>query len=382
MTKNTMKILPFLKLNGQYQLYDRFKCEFLSLNSYDKIITDFYTSYAVVKNKKYGILDENADLIIDCSYDLARGFDENGLALVRINQRYGFINKKNEFVIPPIHEYISDFYEGLASVKVGDKIKFMDTTGSFISRKEYEETGIFWGGTCAVKINGKWGLIDKHENILISPEYDSLFEENNICRVEKEGKYFLVDINNTQVSEKYDYIDYLSDGMHQVSRDGLAGHINQHGEIVIPLVYENCTDFHGEFCGAYLDGKWFFINKDNTKVFKPHEYNLPEILNSIEDGITVASNGEGWGIIDIKSGKKVTDFIYDQSWGISGGLCSFLKNGKWGYVDNTGNERIDFKYYDTNSFQDGISHVSHKNSLTGSIAKFYIDDHGVEFREK
>ena len=370
-------------LNGQYRLYDRLKSDFISSNIYDKILKSRETTYAVMNNKKYGILNNEGDLIIDCAYDLAGGFDKNGLALIKIDQRYGFINMENKLVIPAIHEYVSGFYDSLSSVKVNGKNKFMDTSGNFISQKEYEETSIFWGGRCSVKINGKWGLIDKNENILIPPVYDSLNEENKVCRVEQNGKYFLIDLNNNRISDYYDYMDYLSDGTYQVSRKGFFGHIEENGNVLIPLEYENCTDFHGDYTGVYLDGKWFFIDRRNNIVIDRNKYNLHEILNGIEDGIAVVSNDDGCGLLDLNLDKMVTNFIYDQSWGIKGGLSSFLKNSKWGYVDKDGIERIDFKYSDPGYFEDGIAEVYSEGNMhePGGI-KFYIDYQGTEFREK
>ena len=148
-------------------------------------------------------------------------------------------------------------------------------------------------------------------------------------------------------------------------------------------MYNNCTDFHEGFTGVNLDGKWFFIDKKNDVVIERNKYNLDEILNGIEDGLAVVSNDDGWGLLNLKLDKMVTDFIYDQSRGIQGGLCSFKKDSKLGYIDKNGIERIDFKYSDSGYFEDGIAHVS----IIGQMFKpnsveFYIDNQGREFREK
>ena len=369
--------------NGKYKLYDRLTSNFISPTLYDEVIVSRENTYTVIQNNKYGILNANGEKIIDCQYDLARGFDKNGLALVKIKERYGFINMHNELIIQPALEYVSDYYDGLASVLVKGNKKFIDTYGNFISNKEYEETSIFWEGRCQVKINGKWGLIDKDENILVPFMYDSIMEENKICRVELNGEYFLIDLENNRISEKYDYIDYQYDGTYQVSRDGLFGHIKADGNVLIPLMYANCTDFHDDYAGVCLDGKWFFINRQNNIVIEQNKYDLREILNGIEDGLTVVSNDNGWGLLNLKLDTMVTNFIYDQSWGIKGGLCSFKKNSKWGYVDKDGIERIDFKYSDPGYFEDGIAEVYSEGNMhePGGI-KFYIDYQGTEFREK
>jgi hypothetical protein len=377
-----MKIIPFLMANGKYKLYERTTSNFISSNHYDKVIIGRETTYTVIKANKYGILNPQGELIIDCQYDKASGFDKNGLALVKINERYGFINMNNELIIQPVYEYLSDFYEGLASVKINGNRKFINTSGNFISQKEYEETSIFCDGRCQVKDNGKWGLIDKDENILIPFMYDSIMEENKICRVELNGEYFLIDLYNNQISEKYDYMDYQKDGSYKVSRNGLSGHIETNGSVLIPLIYENCTDFHGGYTGVYFDRNWFFIDRENNVVIEPNKYNLCEILNGIEDGIAVVSNDDGWGLLNLKIDKMHTDFIYDQSMGIKGGLCSFKKNSKWGFVDKDGIERIDYKYSDIGYFEDGIAHIYSKGQMfEPKRIEFYIDDQGKEFRE-
>ena len=133
----------------------------------------------------------------------------------------------------------------------------------------------------------------------------------------------------------------------------------------------------------YLKISQNFINRQNNIVIEQNKYDLREILNGIEDGLTVVSNDNGWGLLNLKLDTMVTNFIYDQSWGIKGGLCSFKKNSKWGYVDKDGIERIDFKYSDPGYFEDGIAEVYSEGNMhePGGI-KFYIDYQGTEFREK
>ncbi len=369
-------------INGQYKLYDQSTGEFKCKNYYDKIFVDRNRTFTVIKNNKYGILNHEGNLIVNCEYDLARGFDENGLALVQVDKRAGFINMENQFVIPLIFDQASEFKEGLSSVNIGGKVRFIDVFGNFNSEKIYEQTSSFFNGRCAVKINGKWGLIDGDENILIPPEYDSIIEENEICRVDQNGKFFLIDLTNNVISDFYDFIDYCSEGIYQVRQKSLWGHIRESGEVLIPLAYEGCTDFQGDFAGACLNGKWFFIDRYNSRIIHSEKYGFSELRNVIEDGIAVAAKDSGWGIIDLRQDRLVTDFIYEDSWGIKGGLCSFLKNSKWGYVDNFGVERIEFRYSDAGSFEDGNALVKKELFKNESMEIcFYIDEWGFEYRE-
>jgi hypothetical protein len=55
-------------------------------------------------------------------FDEAKDFSANGLAPVRVNNKYGFINEKGEFVIPPRFDDAGDFVaNSLATVKMKGK---------------------------------------------------------------------------------------------------------------------------------------------------------------------------------------------------------------------------------------------------------------------
>lgn len=57
-------------------------------------------------------------------------------AMVTINHKLGFIDKKGKEIVKPIYDYIGHFGEvkpNLASVTLGDKKGFIDRKGNFIT---------------------------------------------------------------------------------------------------------------------------------------------------------------------------------------------------------------------------------------------------------
>jgi len=64
------------------------------------------------------VIDRKGNRVSDESYDFISSFSE-GLACVRIGQRYGYINKQGKLAIQPMFDGASDFYEGLAGVGFG-----------------------------------------------------------------------------------------------------------------------------------------------------------------------------------------------------------------------------------------------------------------------
>lgn len=60
--------------------------------------SEFYEGLATVKiKKKWGYVDKKGDFIIPPEFEMARGF-RNGLAKVMVNRKLGYINKKGNYV--------------------------------------------------------------------------------------------------------------------------------------------------------------------------------------------------------------------------------------------------------------------------------------------
>ena len=81
------------------------------------------------KGDKWGYIDKQGEIVIPIQYDDA-GFFSEGLARVRVNGKYGFIDTKGNMVIPAVYDWAGDFIEGLANVEINGKYGFIDTKGN------------------------------------------------------------------------------------------------------------------------------------------------------------------------------------------------------------------------------------------------------------
>lgn len=77
-------------------------------------------------------------LTLGKSYDYKEGF-----SAIKINDKYGFIDKKGNIVIAPIYNFASSFSEGLAEVRINYKYGFIDTKGNIVISPVYDSTSSF-----------------------------------------------------------------------------------------------------------------------------------------------------------------------------------------------------------------------------------------------
>ncbi len=85
------------------------------------------------KNDKWGLMNAKGEIIIPCQYDMLIGsFNEWGLAEVRRDNLYGFVNQSGKEVISCKYQSVGQFSEGLLDVRLNEKWGYVDTTGNTV----------------------------------------------------------------------------------------------------------------------------------------------------------------------------------------------------------------------------------------------------------
>jgi hypothetical protein len=74
------------------------------------------------------------------------------------------------------YDYQGPYYEGLARVKMEKKWGFIDTTGNVVVKPKYNEVENFNDGMARVRSGTKWGLVGKDGNEIIKPTFDAIYE--------------------------------------------------------------------------------------------------------------------------------------------------------------------------------------------------------------
>jgi WG containing repeat len=88
-------------------------------------------------------------------------------------RRWGFISATG-IVIPPQFNDACWFSEGLAEVKVGDKWGFINSVGEMVIPTQFDCTEKFSEGLASVRVGHQWGAIDPTGNLVIPLQFDLL----------------------------------------------------------------------------------------------------------------------------------------------------------------------------------------------------------------
>ena len=94
--------------------------------------------------------------------------DEDGVACVDDNGKFGYIDTKGDYVIEPKFECAMSFSEGLAVFFEGEKCGYINKEGNVVLPAKYDAATAFENGRAKVKEFGKWSTIDTEGNTLWS----------------------------------------------------------------------------------------------------------------------------------------------------------------------------------------------------------------------
>ena len=124
----------------------------------------------IAVNTPHGVgyfADSEGNKLFNKQFEEVCEFSE-GLARVKQNEKWGFINTQGEVVIPCIYDNAWRFFEGLAAVEQNDKWGFINTKGEVVIPCIYDFAWAFSEGLAEVKQNGKGSIINKEGKVIVA----------------------------------------------------------------------------------------------------------------------------------------------------------------------------------------------------------------------
>ena len=323
---------------------------------------DFSEGLAAVRiDWKWGYINKSGQMVIEPKYDFGKLISDSalygettsdfidGLALVSLNGRWGFINKEGEEVVPCKYNEAWCFSEGLAAVRMGYEWGFVDKTGREVVPPTYDQVSDFSGGIAAVAISGKLDTYSDEEKHVFPYRYVGfkwgLIDTNGKEVIPDDSikyRYKAIEQDEAVIVPpgKYSNIDKASEGLIVVSvglyPNQKYGFINMEGTEVVPLKYRWVRSFHEGMAAVCLNqeqyGEWGFIDKEGREIT---EFTYLSV-EDFSEGYAVVHTGD-WktgkrGLID-KTGQPIIPCEYDRMNSVKEGMAAVSKSGKWGFIE-------------------------------------------------
>lgn len=319
--------------------------------------------YPIRQNEKWGYINRKGDIVIPIHLDHADNFyHQMALAgtLKDGKLQYGYIDPSGEWIIPPAFEKARTFSEGLAVVSCDNLYGYIDRTGTEVIPCQYEEAGDFHGAIAAVKQSGWTGFIDGTGTMIISPQYT--------CSVH--------------------HPQFVGGLAPVFGADEQTGFINMDGKWVIP------PSFHS--AGNFSEGKaWAMIQRDDPEA--PHGFTIRGGYIDTSGAYVIAPEYQfGWDFVqgyatvwtlsdDKKTkywhvmnhqGQRVLENLTYRNVGAFHRDVIPVQNEAmmWGYIDLKGNVVIEPVFTGINRFYQGLAMMEKGSAFDPRIV--YINPKG------
>ncbi|MBV7272064.1 WG repeat-containing protein [Clostridium sp. PL3] len=330
-----------------------------SLKAEDKLNKGIIKLYSAkikdLNGEKWGFIDNKGNFVIKPSFDYAYDFQDNGLAIVGINNTFGIINTFGNYVAIPKYDFINQFSEGRAVATNNKKPVIIDESGRVLSTKEYDYIGNFKNGRALASGFDKeekyiYGYLDRQGKEIIPLQYEfaSDFIDGKAIVKLKDNEYALIDLNG-KIYNKYNnyFVGNLGDGLlaFQEIQNGKYGYIDQKGRVIMKPEFTVATTFSEgrAIVNNSSDGnerRYGLIDKAGNYKIKP-EYDDIILLdeNRVRVGKAIVKEkpfiGSKYSIADI-DGNFLTDFIYYDVSNYKNGLASAYDDKNTFFIDNKG----------------------------------------------
>lgn len=353
--------------------------------------------YKCKKKGKWGLVSSTNGTLLPCEYSSLEG---NGIWRTCKSGKYGYVQLNGTSsittLIPCIYESLGKYSaDSYIRATLKGKKGMIDSQNKIIIPFEYSKVGnpchtsngnsIIW-----VEKDGKLGI------------YNDDGKELQTCDIDK--AYILTENNSIELS----YTDCPSTVYIYIVRNGLTGLISGATfETIIPCMYEYLSPIKTSKAFCKANGKWGIIDANNKTIqlaiydnveidgstlseqkmpnmafqsnmyvrnngkvgmlkangenFIPVKY---DSLGMYSDNMLVAKVGDKYGFLN-EEGKETVPFVYSQAHNYSEGLAAVVnENGKYLFIDKSGNVTIKPKEYDkVDNFQNGTCKVYRKDKV-------------------
>jgi hypothetical protein len=286
------------------------------------------------------------------------------------------------FVIPPRFATAQEFIDGLAIIFIGGKWGWINKSGEYVLKPQYDAVLAFKDNLAAVRVGGekgRWGYISKSGKVVIKPQfraalsfnkgYATVYYENwNREFIDRTGKIVTPPSEWFGTNDLFPSLDIASGKWGYMSRDRSLGSFT-----IAPTF-----DVASEFCENSLA----IVEKDKLKgvILKDGSYKVPPQFDDIltpcwsrytwrqYNVVRIGDRDTGkYGIVDL-DGKYILPPFYEELNLWYDEWIAFRQGEKWGYIDTNGRVLVAPIFERALPFAEGLAAVKY-NGLYGYIAR-------------
>lgn len=274
------------------------------------------------------------------------------------------------------------FLSGCTSINPSGEVK-VDVPVSRDLEYVTSDAGIWLfrdGGDQIVALNSQG------ETVYTLPKSELMVARNGVVETRQENEWRLFDCQTGQELRQEDFaltagiLDTVDELNPYQGENGLWGYIDRQARWIIPPQYSHAEPFTDRIAYVESDeGRTSgFVDREGNfepvciegpyweEVFSEGIMRLQYIINDIAYSTFVTNQNE---VLPSMYPAKRYGYPYGDARPFQEGFAAVQVNGKWGYIDSTGEVKIEPTYQNAYSFSDGYAVVVKQDGSFGTITK-------------
>ncbi len=231
-------------------------------------------------------------------------------------ERWGYLDGRGAWAIPPRFAAALPFARGVAGVRLPDgRWRYVDAGGAWVGDDELDELTPHRAPLAAIRIGARWGFADAAGAVVIAPRFDEVGE--------------------------------LVDGLAPVRIGDAWTWVTATGELLGPPRFAR-TFAAGAGRGRFQHGGLHgFVSADGAIVAEGFVD-----AGAFHEGLAPVQRRGLWGFL-APTGELVIEPSFTAARPFAEGLAAVQRGGAWGYVDRAGAPRVPLTLADAGSFHHG-----------------------------
>jgi len=206
---------------------------------------DFKNDYAYyIEDNKYGFVSRSG-IQHKAEFDWISDFNTKHVAVIKKDNKYGLVNASGKKMLEPIYDLVIKTNNTVFIVVQNNTYGFFSSDGCFLSLVAYEFSK------------------EKPADFYTNGEYFKLIKKGGQSLIDKNGKTLIT-------FDTYDEINFFSDGLMRVRKDVKKepryGYLDKKLSMIIPLKYQQATDFTDSVALAKAKTKFVMLNQSGTEI--------------------------------------------------------------------------------------------------------------------
>lgn len=236
------------------------------------------------------------------AFEEAHGFGFNGLAVVRSNGKFGYIDRSGQWVVDPVLEFADSFlFSPHAVVRKDGKYGVISQDGKLLVPFKYEGVEALLDAGFMLFNGDSWAVADRDGRELTPFHFDAL--GNQLSRVSEgmipakyNGRWGFASAETGEmvVPPQYDSVGVMSEGFANFTREGKIGYVDRSGRVIVESDFERADQFSDGFAAVKMAGRWGYIDKNGKVAIEP----IFERAERFREGHASVIREGGWVTID------------------------------------------------------------------------------------